>query len=58
MRFVNANDNFENAKTIIINVMIKILIDFMQRQIKFYNFVIMINIFLLLQMKNAMLIKM
>ena len=58
MRFANANDDFKIAKTIVVNVMIRILIDFMQRQIKFHIFIIMINVFSLLQMKNAMLIEM
>ena len=58
MRFANANDDFEIIKTINVNVITRILINFMQRQIKFYIFVIMINIFSLLQMKNVMLIKM
>ena len=57
MRFANANDDFKITKTIVVNAMIRILIDFMQRQIKFYISVIMINVFLLLQIKNAMLIK-
>ena len=57
MRFANANDDFEIAKTIVVNAMTKILTDFMQRQIKFHISVIMINVFLLLQMKSAMLIK-
>ena len=48
MRFVNANNDFEIAKIIVVNVMIKILIDFMQRQIKFHISVIIINVFLLL----------
>ena len=58
MHFANANNDFKIAKTIDINVMIKILIDFMQCQIKFHIFIIIINAFLLLQMKSAMLIKM
>ena len=58
MRFINANDDFEVAKAIIVNVIIKILTDFMQRQIKFYISVIMISAFSLLQMKSAVLIKM
>ena len=45
MCFANANDDFEIIKTIIMNAMIKILTDFMQRQIKFYIFIIMITIF-------------
>ena len=57
MRFANANDNFEIAKTIIMNAITKILTDFMQRQIKFYISVIIINVFSLLQIKSAMLIK-
>ena len=39
MRFVNINDNFEIAKTIVMNAMIRILINFMQRISKFYTFV-------------------
>ena len=58
MRFANANDDFKIAKTIIVNVITRILTDFMQRQIKFHISVIMINVFSLLQMKSAMLIKM
>ena len=58
MRFANANNDFKIAKTIIVNVITEILINFMQRQIKFYISIIMINVFSLLQMKNAMLIKM
>ena len=58
MRFANANDNFKIVKTININAMTRILTDFMQRQIKFHISVIMISVFLLLQMKIAMLIKM
>ena len=58
MRFANANDDFEVAKTIVMSVMIRILTDFMQRQIKFHISVIMISVFSLLQMKSAMLIKM
>ena len=57
MNLANANNDFEIAKTIIMNVMIKILIDFMQRQIKFHIFIIIINVFSLLQMKSAILIK-
>ena len=57
MQFANANNDFEIAKIIVVNAMTRILINFMQRQIKFYIFVIMINVFLLLQMKSAMLIK-
>ena len=52
MRFANANNNFEIIKTIIMNAMIKILTDFMQHQIKFHIFIIIINVFLLLQMKT------
>ena len=48
MRFANANDDFEIAKTIIINAMTRILTNFMQRQIKFHIFVIMISAFSLL----------
>ena len=48
MRFANANDDFKIMKIIIINVIIKILTDFMQRQIKFHISVIIINVFLLL----------
>ena len=48
MRFANANDNFKIIKTIVKSAMIKILIDFMQRQIKFHLVIIMINVFLLL----------
>ena len=48
MRFANANDDFEIAKIIVVNVIIRILTDFMQRQIKFYIFVIIINVFSLL----------
>ena len=58
MRFANANDDFEIAKLIVINAMIRILIDFMQRQIKFHISIIMISVFSLLQIKSAMLIKM
>ena len=58
MRFANAHDDFKIAKIIVINAMIKILTDFMQRQIKFHIFVIMINAFSLLQIKSAVLIKM
>ena len=58
MRFANANDDFEIVKIIIVSAMIKILIDFMQRQIKFHISVIIISVFSLLQMKSAMLIKM
>ena len=58
MRFANANDDFKIVKIIVVNAMIKILTDFMQRQIKFHISVIIINVFLLLQMKNAVLIKM
>ena len=58
MRFANANDNFKVAKIIVMNAMIRILTDFMQRQIKFHISVIIINVFSLLQMKSAMLIKM
>ena len=58
MRFANANDDFEIANAIVVNAMIKILTDFMQRQIKFHISVIMINAFSLLQMKSAVLIKM
>ena len=57
MRFANANDNFEIMKIIIINMITRSLTDFMQRQIKFHIFIIIINIFLLLQIKSAMLIK-
>ena len=57
MRFANANDDFEVAKMIVVSAMTKILTDFMQRQIKFYISVIIISVFLLLQMKSAMLIK-
>ena len=57
MRFANANDDFEIAKTIVVSAMTRILTDFMQRQIKFHISVIMINVFLLLQMKSAVLIK-
>ena len=48
MRFVNANNDFEIAKIIDVNIMIKILIDFMQRQIKFHISVIIIKVFSLL----------
>ena len=57
MRFADANDDFKVAKIIVVNAMTRILTDFMQRQIKFHIFVIMISVFLLLQMKSAMLIK-
>ena len=57
MCFTNANDDFEIARTIIMNAITRILIDFMQRQIKFHISVIIINVFSLLQMKSAMLIK-
>ena len=57
MRFANANDDFKIVKIIVMNAMTKILTDFMQCQIKFHISVIMIIVFLLLQMKNAMLIK-
>ena len=58
MRFVNANNDFKIAKIIVVNAMIKILTDFMQRQIKFHIFVIIINAFSLLQIKSAILIEM
>ena len=45
MRFANANDDFEIAKMIVVNMMIKILTDFMQRQIKSHISVIIINVF-------------
>ena len=48
MRFANANNDFEIVKTIVESAMTRILTDFMQRQIKFYISVIMINVFLLL----------
>ena len=57
MYFADVNDDFEIAKTIVVSAMIRILTDFMQRQIKFHIFVIMINVFSLLQMKSAILIK-
>ena len=57
MRFANANNNFKDAKAIVVNAIIRILINFIQRQIKFYISVIIINVFLLLQIKNAVLIK-
>ena len=58
MRFANANDDFEITKMIVVNVIIRILTDFMQRQIKFHISVIIISVFSLLQMKSAILIKM
>ena len=58
MRFADANDDFEVAKTIVVSAMTEILTDFMQRQIKFHTSVIMINASSLLQMKSAVLIKM
>ena len=58
MRFADANDDFEVAKTIVMSAMTRILTDFMQRQIKFHISVIIINVFSLLQMKSAVLIKM
>ena len=57
MRFADMKNNFEIAKTIIVSAIIRILTDFMQRQIKFHISVIIINVFLLLQMKSAVLIK-
>ena len=57
MRFANANNDFEIAKTINVNAMIRILINFMQHQIKFHIFIIIINALSLQQMKSAMLIK-
>ena len=57
MRFAYANNDFEIAKIIIVNTITKILTDFMQRQIKFHIFVIIINVSSLLQMKSAVLIK-
>ena len=48
MRFANANDDFKIANAIVMSAMTKILADFMQRQIKFHIFVIMINAFSLL----------
>ena len=48
MHFANANNDFKIAKIIVVNAMTRILINFMQYQIKFYIFVIMINVFLLL----------
>ena len=48
MRFANANDDFEIMKTIVVNAIIKVLIDFMQHQIKFHISVIMISVFSLL----------
>ena len=58
MHFANANNNFEIIKTIIINAMTRILTDFIQCIIKFHIFVIIINVFSLMQSKNALLIKM
>ena len=57
MRFANANDDFKIAKIIIMNAMIKILIDFMQRQIKFHFSIMIINVFSLLQIKSTIFIK-
>ena len=57
MHFANAIDDFEIVKIIIVNLIIRILTNFIQRINKFYIFIIIINVFSLMQMKNATLIK-